>query len=71
MLKGHLLDISKKLTVSNQEKEILNPDIDDTTLDIVYHQKHLFSYRRITRHVMSFSFRVLSLTADVTETLAA
>ena len=34
----HLSDILKKPTLSNREKEILNPDIDDTTLDIIYRQ---------------------------------
>jgi hypothetical protein len=34
----HLSDILKKPTVSNQEKEILNPDIDAMTLDVVYRQ---------------------------------
>ncbi|MCJ1253646.1 hypothetical protein MMC24_001458 [Lignoscripta atroalba] len=34
----HLSDILKKPTLSKQEKEILNPDIGDTTLDIVYRQ---------------------------------
>ncbi|EEH47042.1 uncharacterized protein PADG_03140 [Paracoccidioides brasiliensis Pb18] len=34
----HLSDILKKPTANNQEKEILNPDIDDTTLNIVYRQ---------------------------------
>ncbi|KAL9131449.1 MAG: hypothetical protein Q9217_000597 [Psora testacea] len=34
----HLSDLLKKPTLSNQEKEILNPDIDDTTLGILYRQ---------------------------------
>lgn len=34
----HLSDVLKKPTRHKQEKEILNPDINDTTLDIVYRQ---------------------------------
>lgn len=34
----HLSDVLKKPTLNKQEKEYLNPDIDDMTLDIVYRQ---------------------------------
>ncbi|KAK2802798.1 hypothetical protein FQN50_007204 [Emmonsiellopsis sp. PD_5] len=34
----HLSDILKKPTANSEEKEILNPDVDDTTLNIVYRQ---------------------------------
>ncbi|KAK2731571.1 hypothetical protein FQN55_004644 [Onygenales sp. PD_40] len=36
-IKGiHLSDILKKPTANSEEKEILNPDVDDTTLNIMY-----------------------------------
>jgi len=31
---SHLSDVLKKSTLDKQEKEILNPDIDDVMLDI-------------------------------------
>jgi hypothetical protein len=34
----HLSDVLRKPTLSKQDKEILNPDIDGTTLDIIYRQ---------------------------------
>ncbi|KAK2784635.1 hypothetical protein FQN53_008353 [Emmonsiellopsis sp. PD_33] len=62
-IKGvHLSDILKKPTVNSEEKEILNPNVDDTTLNIGYCQVANFMLQ-----LYNFNFTRIGAISEVIE----